>query len=267
MNWMELTAKELEEAAVKCKGVCVVPVGVLEKHGDHLPLGMDMIEAHEIAVRAAELEDVVVFPDYYLGQNTHAKSQPGAIAIRYELLMPVLESLCDEIARNGFDRIILMTAHGGNGNLFASLLEKMLDSPKPYTLYTMFSAYPPAGDMLKAVDDGHGGEREISSMLNIRPDLVKSSVAADYGYCMQREEPFRKYGVNTATGWYAEHPGMLGADKTPGTLEKGKYILDYRVQKLAEIIRLVKEDETPVRLYREFSAATQNPICNSGVTE
>ncbi len=265
LNWMELTATELEEAALLCKGVCVVPVGVMEKHGDHLPLGMDMLEAHEIAQRAAELEDVVIFPDYYLGQNTHAKSQPGAIAIRYDLLMPVLESLCDEIARNGFNRIILMTTHGGNSNLFGSLLEKMLDSNKPYTLYTMFSTYPPAGDLLKAVDDGHGGERETSSLLAFRPDLVKSSVAADYGYCMQREKAFRDYYVNTATAWYAEHPGMLGADKTPGTKEKGKYILEYRAQKLAEIIRLVKTDDTPVRFYREFSEAARHPRSNTGV--
>ncbi len=267
MNWIELTAKELEQAVVTCKGVCVVPVGVIEKHGDHLPLGMDMLEAHEIARRAAEKEDVMVFPDYYLGQNTHAKTQPGAIALKYELLIPVLESLCDEIARNGFDRIILMTTHGGNNHLLASLLEKMLDAPKNYTLYTMFSQYPPAGDILKGVEDGHAGEREISSLLAFRPELVRDTYPADYGLDMKRENAFIDYGVNTATGWYASHPGMLGCDKTPGTREKGEYILEYRVQKLVEIIRLVKEDDTPVRLYREFSECARHPRSGSGVIE
>ena len=86
-------------------GVCILPFGVLEKHGDHLPLGTDALTAHAIAVRAAEQEPALVFPLFYFGMNTHAKCEPGAIAIRFDLLLQLLESVCDEISRNGFDKI------------------------------------------------------------------------------------------------------------------------------------------------------------------
>ena len=49
MKWDELSAPEFEKAVIACKGVCVVPIGVIEKHGDHLPLGTDMFEAGEVA--------------------------------------------------------------------------------------------------------------------------------------------------------------------------------------------------------------------------
>lgn len=258
MKWDELSAPEFEKAVAACKGVCVVPIGVIEKHGDHLPLGTDMFEAGEVAKRAALLESVMVFPDYWFGQNTHAKTQPGAIAVKFDLLLALLESVCDEIARNGFDRIILMTTHGGNHYLLHYFLEKLLDAPKNYTVYVMFSEYPEDGNLLTG-KGGHAGEKEISSMLAIRPELVKNPVAPDYGLPLGREDAFRKFKVDTATGWYAGHPGMLSADQTPGSAEKGEYILEFRSRRLAEIIRLVKEDDTPVRLYREFSDLAGHP--------
>ena len=40
MNWENLTSKEFAQA-VKETGVCIVAFGVIERHGDHLPLGTD----------------------------------------------------------------------------------------------------------------------------------------------------------------------------------------------------------------------------------
>ena len=140
MNWEELTAPEFEKAVAECGEVCILPTGVIEKHGDHVPLGMDAINAHEVAERAAAVEPVMVFPFYYFGQNTHAKCEPGAIAIRFELLHPLLESVCDEIARNGFRKIIFYNCHGGNLNMLNYFCEKMLDRQKPYMVY-LYSTY------------------------------------------------------------------------------------------------------------------------------
>ena len=75
MNWEELTAPEFEKAVAECGEVCILPTGVIEKHGDHVPLGMDAINAHEVAERAAAVEPVMVFPFYYFGQNTHVKCE------------------------------------------------------------------------------------------------------------------------------------------------------------------------------------------------
>ena len=91
MKWMDLTSAELGEAA-KTTGVCVLPMGVLEKHGDHLPLGMDMFFSDYLATHAAELEPAVVFPNHFYGQIAEGKHWPGTIAIRHDLMLSLLET-------------------------------------------------------------------------------------------------------------------------------------------------------------------------------
>ena len=90
MYWEELTADDFVEA-VKSTGVCVIPMGVVEKHGSHLPLGTDMIIGRTIAEMAARLEPFVIFPYYYFGQINEARHVPGTIAVSPELQMKLLQ--------------------------------------------------------------------------------------------------------------------------------------------------------------------------------
>ena len=259
MIWEELTGPEFAAAVETCGHVCVLPIGVIEKHGDHLPVGQDTIQVRATALAAAELEPMMVFPFYYFGQNTHAKCEPGAIAIRFDLLHQLLESVCDEICRNGFDKIVIYHGHGGNSNMLNYFCDRLLDAEKPYSLFVT-ECYTHGGKFGEAKVDGHGGEMETSAMSVIRPDLVKSMVAADYGLPLEREAEFRKLGVKTPTSWYASHPRMLCADQTVATQEKGRRILAEEAEVLAELVRLIKRDDTPARLYREFHARCRKPL-------
>lgn len=69
MYWDELTADHFAEAVQETK-VCVIPMGVVEKHGSHLPLGTDMIIGRTIAEMAAKIEPFVIFPYYCFGRST-----------------------------------------------------------------------------------------------------------------------------------------------------------------------------------------------------
>ena len=80
MRWEEQTGEELAAAAEICRGVCLLPIGVLEYHGPHLPLGTDMIRAHRMACDVAEVEPAVVFPVLPSTMNAEAKLYPGSIA-------------------------------------------------------------------------------------------------------------------------------------------------------------------------------------------
>lgn len=59
MEWKKLTSDAFERA-VEETGVCVIPMGVVEKHGSHLPLETDMIIGRTIAKMAAEKEPFVI---------------------------------------------------------------------------------------------------------------------------------------------------------------------------------------------------------------
>jgi creatinine amidohydrolase len=84
VQYEELTAPDFIQAGHQAQSTCLIPLGVLEKHGPHLPLGTDMIDVREIALRAAKKEYAIVFPEYYFGQIHEAKHQPGTLAYSSE---------------------------------------------------------------------------------------------------------------------------------------------------------------------------------------
>lgn len=65
----ELTAPDFIKAVEKSSKTCILPIGVFEKHGPHLPLGTDLYAAREFAIRAAEKEYTIVFPWYYFNST------------------------------------------------------------------------------------------------------------------------------------------------------------------------------------------------------
>src|ERR1700731_2438385 len=79
-KWEELTAADFRLGVQQSKGTCLLPFGILEKHGPHLPLGTDLLNVRYASLAAVGLESAVVFPEYYFGQIFEAKPEPGTVA-------------------------------------------------------------------------------------------------------------------------------------------------------------------------------------------
>jgi creatinine amidohydrolase len=79
-KWEELTGPDFIEAIHHSQGVCVLPFGIIEKHGAHLPLGTDLLDVRFAVFNAVQQEYAVVFPQYYFGQIFEAQHQPGTVA-------------------------------------------------------------------------------------------------------------------------------------------------------------------------------------------
>ena len=77
VKWEELTAGDFTKAIEQSRGTCVLPFGILEKHGPHLPLGTDLINARYLALNGAQQEYAVVFPEYYFGQISKRSMNPA----------------------------------------------------------------------------------------------------------------------------------------------------------------------------------------------
>src|SRR5260370_40235957 len=99
-KWEELTAADFRDAIQKPKGTCLLPFGILEKHGAHLPLGTDLLNVRHASLQAAQQEYAVVFPPYYFGQIFEAKHEPGTVAYSMELQLKLLQETTEEMARN-----------------------------------------------------------------------------------------------------------------------------------------------------------------------
>src|SRR5258707_4971072 len=114
VHWEELTASDFREGIQRSQGTCLLPFGILEKHGPHLPLGTDLLDVRYAPLQAASQEYAVVFPEYYFGQIFEAKHEPGTVAYSMELQLRLLQETTDEMARNGCKKIIIVNGHGGD---------------------------------------------------------------------------------------------------------------------------------------------------------
>ena len=90
-KWEELTAADFREAIAEAHGTCLLPFGILEKHGPQLPLGTDLLNVRYAALHAAEQEYAIIFPQYYFGQIFEARHEPGTVAYSAELQLKLLQ--------------------------------------------------------------------------------------------------------------------------------------------------------------------------------
>src|SRR5213076_2586856 len=165
VHWEELTAADFKDAIARAQGTCLLPFGILEKHGPHLPLGNDLLNVRYVALNAAQQEYAVVFPEYYFGQIFEAKHQPGTVAYSARLQHELLQETTDEMARNGCKKVIIVNGHGGNNSLLPYFAQSQLETPHDYVVYVlgiMRSAQGEPKHKTNPATDMHAGESETS---------------------------------------------------------------------------------------------------------
>src|SRR4029077_12744476 len=97
VHWEELSAAEFRDAVGRAQGTCLLPFGILEKHGPHLPLGNDLLNVRYVTEHAVQQEYAVIFPEYYFGQIAEARHEPGTVAYSGEMQMKLLQATTDEM--------------------------------------------------------------------------------------------------------------------------------------------------------------------------
>ncbi len=263
IQYEELTAPDFVRALRAAGNTVVIPMGILEKHGPHLPLGTDLLDAREVARRAAQREYVVVFPAYYFGQILEARHQPGTMAYSPKLMWDVLQETLDELGRNGFERIVLVSGHGGNDSFLRFFCQAQLDRRRPYVVY-LFAPNPnPEADkriqaLHKSGLDMHAGEGETSTMLAHRPDLVQLERADDQsGYDQDRLAGLSD--AYTAIWWYARFPNHYAGDGAKASRELGEAVIESEVEPLVRLLRAVKDDRRTMELQQRFFDQSEAP--------
>ena len=264
-RWDELLATDWQAALDKSAGTCILPIGILEKHGPHVPIGSDLIKVREWAARAAKKEYAVVFPDYFYGQIYEAREHPGTFALPSKLIMELLEATCQEIARNGFKKIILINGHGGNPDFINFFIQTQLEKRRDYVVYFFNpgsdSAY--SADLKKmrksdARGDMHAGESETSQILYLRPELVKMNRAKNQSG--ENQNRLSLPNLYTAIWWYADFPNHYAGEGATGTAEVGKLITEHTISSLVDAIKTVKADTKTLELQNKYFDEVDNVI-------
>ena len=168
--------------ALAPEALIVLPVGAVEQHGPHLPVGTDRFTVEHIALAAADAASahipVLVAPTLPFGSSQHHLPFGGTLSLGTETYYRLLSDLCESLATCGFRRIFILNGHGGNNELI-QLVARDLALKHPAHLAA--AAYWTIGwDALVAENahlaaglPGHAGTFECSLILALRPELVR----------------------------------------------------------------------------------------------
>lgn len=265
-KWEELTAEDFVAAMKQAGGVCVLPFGIIEKHGPSGPLGTDLINVRYLVSQAVKKEYAVVFPEYYFGQIFEAQHQPGTVAYSSKLQMEMLQETVGEMARNGCQKIVIANGHGGNNGLLQYFVRTQLETPHDYVVYTYsglsifnVSDLPPAARPSKPGVDGHAGESEVANVMASRPELGHPDRGGRQSGANLRRLDLPA-GVATAIDWYSMYPNHYAGDASGATAARGAASMEFSSSRLAEALRAIKSDSVSPRLQKEFFDLTRRPL-------
>ena len=261
-HWEELTAADFRDAITRAQGTCLLPFGIMEKHGPHLPIGNDLLNVRYAALHAADEEYAVVFPEYYFGQIFEAKHEPGTVAYSRGLQLQLLQETTDEMSRNGCKKIIIVNGHGGNNSLLPYFAQTQLEAPHDYVVYVQGLARSGPGEPKHKSDrstDMHAGESETSTSIIARPDLVHLDRATQESGADQARLKLPD-GLYTGIWWYARFPNHYAGEGAVASRELGQFEMNTWVNAIVQSIRAVKADQESLRLQKEFYDKSKHPL-------
>jgi creatinine amidohydrolase len=228
---------EAEDAAKKGKTV-ILPVGSVEEHGKHLPLCTDSLQPENVAIEVARKAGCLVAPVLRYGVCSAARYFPGTISVGFDSLYGMVFDILDELVRQGFKRLIILSGHAGSLHMAAlrlaahDVLDKYAEESERRVLRILvLSDYDFAYELRgKQFDerDGHGGEIETSRILAIRPDLVMGRTKKNFS-----EMPKFEIVANPKDYW----PNGIQGDSSKATVEKGRIANKYIIKKMLALVK------------------------------
>lgn len=166
-----LNPVQLDKALEK-KSLVYLPLGALEWHGLHLPIGLDSLTSHGICLRAANTTGGLVMPPLYFGMTGSIWHHPHTILIEEDgVLLSILETTLKRFEAIGIQRVLIFTGHFAVRQLemLETLSEKWKTEKKLLDLSILSISDCPTVEM----DADHGAIFETSVLAQIHPELVK----------------------------------------------------------------------------------------------
>ncbi len=290
MLWEELLVGDFQEALERSGGLCVIPLGATEKHGPHLPLGTDSFIARKISKDAAEKEDAVVFSSFDFGQLLGFQHLPGSICLSTQTIVDYLFELCSEIARNGFRKILLLSAHGGNQQIMDVITQKTLESKKDYVVLSGTCYHRHPSELLKAIDErgrqefpeltdedvevvrsycaqpmdsGHACFCESLALMGARPELAKMSIANTesgekthrFDHLLAFKTVYSSHSLYSPFFWPGDYPNHYAGTYHPGANERiARAMHKLNVEFISKMFKAIKDDEELLKMNAQWNA-------------
>jgi creatinine amidohydrolase len=248
-HWREMTTRDFSDGDTK-NWIAVLPVAAIEQHGPHLPVGVDALIAEAMVDRcvAALPDDVpaVFLPVQQVCKSNEHIAFPGTLTVDWETAIRTWLAIGHSVARAGLRKLVIVTSHGGNVppmEIVARELRQTHAMAVATTAWGRLAAERiysyPEGPMI----DIHGGLSETSMMLDVRPDLVRTELAEDFGSAQTAlRQGSARLGFHMAEanlGWLAQdlNPKGTVGDASSARAELGAADLSAQVEGFIALMR------------------------------
>ncbi|TJX12945.1 creatininase family protein [Tissierella creatinini] len=254
-NWLqENTWEEAKELIAKSKGVAIIPIGSIEQHARHLPVGTDSYVAITLAEAGALETNALIVPPMWFGWSPHHMVLPGTITIRPEVLVEYLFDVIKSLSAHGIDKFVLI-----NGHRIVNIIWMQIAAEKAQReLDVVIKIFDPAYMSKDIVDTlgfgpvGHAEEVETSHMIYRYEDLVHMDKAVDnpikatnlYSVDPNYSHDTLCYVPSTfkTAKAHAEEFGGVTGSPTKASKDKGEIYHKHLVKNLVSIIQELQKD-------------------------
>ncbi|HTD80547.1 MAG TPA: creatininase family protein [Thermoplasmata archaeon] len=172
MRLEDMTSADV--ARLRRKPVVLLPVGAVEQHGPHLPLGADILQPMHVLERVAAKTGALLAPPIPYGLVVTSRPYPGSVSVTFDSLRSYVKDVLADLVRNGFRRVVVVSGHAEGVHMAAlrTAAKEVVDATGADV--TVLSDY----DLVYASEfaepgEGHAGKIETSRVLSARPDLVR----------------------------------------------------------------------------------------------
>jgi len=248
--YAEKTSEELKRFA-DAIGTVLIPVGIIEEHGPHLPVNCDVVIAERLALAAAERMQerlpVLVLPPVWTGYTAQLLAQwAGTIRVPTRVFTDVVKHVCLSLTDSGIRRVLCVNGHGQHPALLETAAREIADEIGVYIAsadVAKLAANTFAG-LRKSGPGGaiHGGEFETSVMLHLQPELVDMSKATGEDVFRAGTELIPGDGFAGSKGYFISTWGMqesktgLYGDPTVASAELGRAVFEGAVEQCCKVI-------------------------------
>src|SRR5699024_5807475 len=224
------------KAKIDQSKLAILPIGAVEAHGPHLPLGTDNLLAERLSEKVAEQVNGILLPTLPYGQVWSLKHFPGSINVTNDSMIQFLTDIGESLYHQGFKTFAMVNGHLGNNVALKGAARALYEScPGMRVFYFFYPGMNKAADDVRETQSAHttyfhACEIETSYMLYMAPEYV------DMERAITDIPDIPEYADVTPTAWEEFTESAVLGDAKLATEEKGKYIVDIALENMVHIL-------------------------------
>jgi creatinine amidohydrolase len=227
IEWTDLTSHEIADLDKSLP--VIVPLGLVEAHGPHLAVIVDIDTVNYFARKVAENTGAVLAPTLPYGFSDEMREYPGSLGVSVDTFSAIIVDLCKNFCFQGFKKVIFLTGHGAN------------KSPCELAFYKVWKEYPD----FKGVCWNWWSDCGITGVHHANEKETAVALAVGTPSHMGRVEDFSVdkpwYKIRSRFALNAKSGGING-QPSKADIQQGKKLMDQALESLTQkVLQAVNE--------------------------